>query len=55
LEGLYGVADLELAAAVNVAVVVVATDVMECIENFVSIYLLYELSVVVEPECLRPS
>ena len=55
MEGQYGVANFALAAPVSVAIFVVAADVMECMENFVSIYLLHELSVVVEPECLRPS
>ena len=60
MEVLYGVANFALAVTVSVAIVVVVVvvvpaDVMECIENFVSIYLLHELSVVVEPECLQPS
>lgn len=50
-----GVANFALAAVVTVAIVVVAAYVIECTENFMSIYLLHELSVVVEPACLRPS
>jgi hypothetical protein len=48
VEGQYVVANFALAAALTVAVVV-AADVMECNQNFVSIYLLHELSVVVVP------
>jgi hypothetical protein len=48
------VANVALAAAVNVAIVVVA-DVLECIENLCLSTGLHELSVVVEAKCLRLS
>jgi hypothetical protein len=44
VEGQGGIANFALVAAVTVAIVAVAANVIECSENFVSIYLLHERS-----------